>query len=296
MNRAKQCHLNIYWRVIVVKSKQIALLLGTVLTLSASSYAEITTTARFEIDNLVIVWSADENGVAPVVADFIVGDSGDAGTDLIAADAFTVVTGSLDTTNGNIGTGGFPLDFEGSPSGDFNTDTDGDGTLDADDVLSPFILDADFSVVASTPLSSFYVASNTAFSISAEVTDVEVDPTFTGFSNTFLGFVDVLMEVAPVGATRTDGGFSYGSAAQPPHSGGEQAGFSTPVDLLDLLNTPTTVYTGNQRTAATEGSIADQSVRFDITYPLVGATVVGYDLSLGVVDFGVTVEYTVFVP
>ena len=272
------------------------MLLGLVLSLSASSYAEVVSTTRFEVDNVVIVWSADEAGTAPVVSDFIIGSSGAADTDLIATDAFTVVTGSLTTTNNNVGTGGFPLDFEGSPSGDFNTDTDGDGTLDADDVLSPFILDADFSVVASSPQSSFYVASNTAFSISAEVTDVEVDPVFTGFSNTFLGFVDVLMEVAPVGTTRTDGGFDYGSAAQPPHSDGEQAGFSTPVDLLDLLNTPTTVFAGNQRTAASEGTIADHSVRFDITYPLVGATVVGYDLSLGIVDFGVTVEYTVFVP
>ena len=273
-----------------------SMLLGLVLSLSASSYAEVVSTTRFEVDNVVIVWSADEAGTAPVVSDFIIGSSGAADTDLIATDAFTVVTGSLTTTNNNVGTGGFPLDFEGSPSGDFNTDTDGDGTLDADDVLSPFILDADFSVVASSPQSSFYVASNTAFSISAEVTDVEVDPVFTGFSNTFLGFVDVLMEVAPVGTTRTDGGFDYGSAAQPPHSDGEQAGFSTPVDLLDLLNTPTTVFAGNQRTAASEGTIADHSVRFDITYPLVGATVVGYDLSLGIVDFGVTVEYTVFVP
>lgn len=280
----------------MMKNLRACILLGATFLMTQSSMGEIVTTTRFEIDNLVIVWSADENGAAPVVSDFIIGNIGAADSDLIATDAFTVVTGSLTSTNNNIATGGFPLDFEGSPSGDFNTDTDGDGTLDAEDVLSPFILDADFSVVASTPSSSFYVASNTAFSISAEVTNVDVDPVFTGFSNAFLGFVDVLMEVAPVGATRTDGGFSYGSAAQAPHTGGETAGFSTPVDLLDLLNTPTTVYTGNQRTAATEGTIAEQSVRFDMTYPLVGATVVGYDLSLGVVDFGVTVEYTVFVP
>lgn len=266
------------------------------LCLTLPAQAEIVTNQRFAIDNLVVVWSADETGNAPVVSEFIIGEVGAADTDLIATDAFTVVTGSLNSTNNNIGVGGFPLDFTGSPTGDFNTDTDGDGNLDADDSLSPFQLDTDFTVDASTPRTSFYVASNTAFSISAEVTNVDVDPVFTGFSNAFLGFVDVNMEVAPVGSTRTDGGFSYGSAAQAPHSGGELAGFSTPVDLLDLLNTPTTVYTGNQRTAATPGTIADHSVRFDVSYPLVGATVVGYDLSLGVVNFGVTVEYTVFVP
>lgn len=258
--------------------------------------ADVTDNPAFRVENMVIVWSADALGNAPIVADFVIRSDGPNSVDLINDDAFTVVTGSLTSTNGNIGTGGFPLTFTGSSTGDFNTDTNNNGVLDAGDVLSPFQLDADFEVNASTPHSSFYVASNGAFSISAEVTDVDVDPNFTGFSNAFLGFVDVLMEVAPVGAARTDGGFTYGSAAQPPHTGGEQAGFSTPVDLLDLLGTPTTVFQGNQRTAATPGSIADQSVRFDLRYPLTGATVAGYDLSLGVVDFGVTVEYTVFIP
>ena len=262
----------------------------------APAIANVTDKPAFSVDNMVIVWSADALGSAPIVADFVIRSDGPTSVDLIDDDAFTVVTGSLTSTNGNIGTGGFPLTFTGSPTGDFDTDTNNNGVLDAGDVLSPFQLDADFEVNASTPGSSFYVASNSAFSISAEVTDVQVDAGFVGFSNAFLGFVDVLMEVAPVGGARTDGGFTYGAAAQPPHSGGEQAGFSTPVDLLDLLNTPTTVFAGNQRTAATPGSIADQSVRFDLSYPLVGATVSGYDLSLGVVDFGVTVEYTVFIP
>jgi len=231
---------------------------------------DIISTQRFEVDGLVIVWSADAAGNAPVAVDFLIdGDANAdvADVDLIADDAFTVVTGTLNSTNNNIGVGGFPLDFTGSPTVD-----------------------------SSTPRTSFYVASNTPFNISAEITDVQVDPVFTAFSNAFLGFVDLEMEVAPVGAARTDGSITYGSAAQPPHSGGEQAGFSSPIDLLDLVNTPTNVFSGNQRTAATPGSIADQSVRFDISYPLVGATIGGYDLSLGVVNFGVTVEYTVFVP
>jgi len=259
--------------------------------------AEIVAAPRFEVDNLVIVWSANETGTAPVVADFIIDNrDGSADTDRIAADAFTVVTGTLDSTNNNIGVGGFPLEFNGSPSGDFTTDTNNNGSLDAGDVLDAFQLDTDFDVASSVPRTSFYVASNTPFSISAEVTDVQVDPVFTAFSNAFLGLVDVVMEVAPVGGERTDGSISYGNAAQTPHSDGEQGGFLTPFDLLDLENTPTTVFAGNQRTAATPGSIADQSVRFDISYPLVGATIAGYDLSLGVVNFGVTVEYTVFVP
>lgn len=283
-----------------MKFRASALILSAVLAISAGQ-AEIVDNPAFQINGLVVVWSADSAGNAPIVADFVVSPVG-TGTpdqDLIAADAFTVITGTLNSTGGTAADGGFPLEFTGSPSGDFTTDTNGNGRLDAGDVLSPFELDADFDVTSSTPRTSFYVASNTAFNISAEVTDVQVDPVFTAFSNAFLGFVDVVMQVAPVGApgtSRTDGTISYGSAAQPPHSDGELAGFSTPVDLLDLLNTPTTVFTGNQRTAASRGSIADQSVRFDISYPLVGATIAGYDLSLGVLDFGVTVEYTVFIP
>jgi len=267
------------------------------LAISPLANADVVANPRFEIDNLVIVWSANETGTAPVVADFIIDNrDGSADTDLIAEDAFTVVTGTLNSTNDNIGVGGFPLEFTGSPTGDFTTDTNNNGSLDAGDALAAFQLDTDFDVASSVPRTSFYVASNTPFSISAEVTDVQVDPVFTAFSNAFLGFVDLVMEVAPVGAERTDGTISYGSAAQTPHSDGETGGFLTPFDLLDLVNTPTTVFAGNQRTAATPGSIADQSVRFDISYSLIGATIAGYDLSLGVIDFGVTVEYTVFVP
>ncbi len=258
--------------------------------------ADVNDSITLEVAPLVIVWASDATGIAPVVTDFIVGSVGAPDTDLVTSDGFTVITGSLASTNNNIGVGGFPLDFTGSPSGDFNTDTDGDGTLDADDVLTPFELDADFDVDGSSPNASFYVSSNAPFSITAEVTEVEVDPVFTAFSTAFLGFVDLVMEVAPVGAPRTDDGFTYGGSAQAPHSDGEQGGFITPIDLLDLVDTPTLVFTGNQRTAVSPGSIADQSVRFDVSYPLVGATVSGYDLSLGIVNFGVTVEYTVFVP
>lgn len=264
--------------------------------LAPMASSDVLSTQRFQIDNLVIVWSANEAGNTPIVSDFILDSQGTPDIDLIATDAFTVVTGTLNSTNNNIGVGGFPLEFTGSASGDFDTDTNNNGSLDAGDVLTAFQLDADFDIASSTPRTSFYVASNSAFNISAEITDVQVDPVFTAFSNAFLGFVDLVMEVAPVGAQRTDGGFSYGSAAQTPHTDGEQGGFITPIDLLDLVNTPTTIFEGNQRTAATPGSIADQSVRFDISYPLVGATIGGYDLSLGVVDFGVTVEYTVFIP
>jgi len=266
------------------------------LALAPTASASVLDNPGFLVSPLVVVWAADTTGGVPIVGDFIVGVSGAPNTDLISDDVFTVITGTLDSAAGGISVGGFPLDFTGSPSGDFSTDTNNNGSLDAGDSLSPFQLDADFEVEASVPRTSFYVASNTAFNITAEVTNVNLDPAFAGFSLAYLGLVDLQMEVAPVTGTRTDGAFSYGTAAQPPHTGGELAGFNTPIDILDLQNNPTVVFEGNQRTAASPGSIAEQSVRFDVSYPLVGATVTGYDLSLGVVNFDLTVVYTVFVP
>ena len=66
-------------------------------------------------------------------------------------------------------------------------------------------------------------------------------------------------------------------------------------DLWDL-RTPRNVFTGNQRTAAQPGTIADQSVRFDAEYSIAAANLAGYDLSLGTFDFQVEVVYTVYVP
>ena len=62
------------------------------------------------------------------------------------------------------------------------------------------------------------------------------------------------------------------------------------------LRTQRNVFTGNQRTAAGPGSLADQSVRFDAEYAISAANLTGYDLSLGTFDFQVEVVYTVFVP
>lgn len=267
--------------------------------------SEIVDNPSFEVPGLVIVWSSDVAGNAPIVADFIVGSPGGPGTgagattDLITADAFTVVTGTLESTSTSIAVGGFPAEITDSVTGAGNgivTDTNDNGSLDAGDSFIPFQLDADISVNGSTPRTSFYVASNRSFSISAELTELRVDDAFAAFSEAYLGFTLLEMEVAPI-VERTDGSITYGSAAQSPHDGGVQAGFTTPFNLLTLEDGPITVFNGNRRTAASTGSIAAQSVRFDISYPLqAGVNVTGYDLSLGVVDFGVTIEYTVFVP
>ena len=62
------------------------------------------------------------------------------------------------------------------------------------------------------------------------------------------------------------------------------------------MQTPRNMFTGNQRTALSAGSIADQSVRFDAEYSISAGSLAGYDLSLGLFDFEVEVIYSVFVP
>jgi len=66
------------------------------------------------------------------------------------------------------------------------------------------------------------------------------------------------------------------------------------------MATATSVFRGDQRTAASRGTIAAQSVRFDATYTLGnwdGTNFTpGYDLSAGAGEIEASVTYTVFVP
>ncbi len=260
----------------------------------APSQAAIVDNPHFKVLGLVIVWGADGysgTGAAPVVSDFIIDTgsgttaaaSGD--TDLISDDVYTVVTGSLTPTS-DAAASASAFDVTGSTSGaSGSTDSNSDGVLDASDTFSKFGIDAstDVALDSATLTSSFYVASNTAFAIDAVASTVTSD-VFT------LADVGFEMEVTRTG---TDGALAFGSAAQFPHSGGATGGVAA-VDSLDDMATAVNVFTGNQRTASSAGSIAAQSVRFDVTYTLGGVD--GYDLSMGAGEIEADVTYTVFVP
>lgn len=265
----------------ISKARASLVVLGILASPFAAS-SDIVANPAFDIEGMVIVWSADVTGNAPIVVDFVIAD-GPTGADLIAGDAFTVVTGSLVSTQDTSGGfGGIPYVIADTNGGDINTDSTGEGVLDGDDAISAFDLNntANTRVDAVSTRTSFYVASNTAFSINAQLTNVSIP---------ILAFATVLnMEVTLAG----DDGIPFGSAAQFPHSGGSNAGFNTPV-LLAGLGGGGNVFNGNQRTAAQRGSIVEQSVRFDQIYSVGFA---GYDLSLGTFDFDATVVYTVFVP
>jgi hypothetical protein len=145
---------------------------------------------------------------------------------------------------------------------------------------------SDARVDAVRQSSSFYVASNVPFAIDAQA--------FT--PSNFTEFILLLITRVQLSTTLSgDDGIPFGSSAQLPHSGGNTSGFVPSLRLWDL-RTSRNVFTGNQRTAAAPGSIADQSVRFDAEYAISAANLTGYDLSLGTFDFQVEVVYTVYVP
>lgn len=241
---------------------------------------------HFKVDGVAIVWAADSSGTTPIASDFIV-EGGGANADLIGTDVHTVVTGSLDALDGSFPDGaGATLRIENIPgSGNQNT-RQGDRFTSASDVLNPFQLDSttDVRTIRSDILSSFYVATNKAFNIDVVASSVS-DPAD-------LALIRLRMRMTESG---TDGGLSFGSAAQLPHSGNandsgmQWGGYRR----LSLLTGGSDIFRGNRRTAEIPGSIADQSVRFDLDYRWNTGNI---DLSDGTFDVEAEVVYTVYIP
>lgn len=264
------------FRKLVAASVAAAALMGV------PAQASIIDNPQFRVLGLVIVWGADAGDSGnPVVSDFIIDDG--SSTDLIADDVHAVVTGTLLSTPATTPTGG---EFE-------ITGAVGEaGVLDASSSFNAFTLDDTTDVQLGTDLthtSSFYVASNTAFSINAEAS--ETTAVNDGFELSDVSY-ELSVEVAG------DDGLAFGASAQFPHTGdSDTAGVVTSVDSLDdMAGGPTLVFAGDRLTADLAGSIAQQSVRFDAEYSLAGASGTGYDLSDGSGEIETEVVYTVFVP
>lgn len=268
------------------------LLAGSALAVMAGAPAQasIVDNPHFKVLGLVIVWGADAGGNAPIAHDFVIDSDGTGSNDadLIAGDVHTVVTGSLTPTPDSLA-GSTPFDVVNATSGGTFNDVGTDaGVLDASDSFDAFGIDATTDITAdgATFNSSFYVASNTAFAIDAVATTVAANTTNFNLSDVGYGL--------SVTETATDGGLTFGADAQFPHSGGSSGGVVATVNDLADMSSSTNVFTGNQRTAETPGSIVDQSVRFDAEYTLGAAA--GYDLSMGVGEIEANVVYTVYVP
>lgn len=286
--------------------KKLALAGGVATALLASTaYASVIDRPFFQVLGVVVVWGGtdfDENaGAAPVVSDFVLltPASGTAGADLISGDVYSVVTGSLDpiSDSGTAVDGTAVFDpVTGETSGGTFTDNGTAGVLDAADTLTAFGIDASTDVEAGlvgSHNSSFYVASNAAFDIFAESSNVVATGDFLtdGLDESNIGFSMAV-------TTSGDDGLAFGAAAQDPSTGG--TGVVAAVTSLADISTQSKVFDGGRKTAASVGALAAQSVRFDSVYALDSDTgtagVQGYDLSMGVGTLQADVTYTVFVP
>ncbi len=272
--------------------------------MASTAYASVIDRPYFRILGVVVVWGADNYedsaGAAPVVSDFVLltPASGNAGVDLINGDVYTVVTGTLDpiSSTGSTDTQ-FADPVTGTGAGNV-TDTNADGILDVGE-FSAFTMDDTTDVSApgvTEHNSSFYVASNAPFSIYAQSTAAVTSGDFSGTLDE--SNITFSLAVDATSGTETPGA-GWGARSQDPSTGG--TGVITAIDSLDDLTAgPTEVFEGGTRTAASAGSLAQQSVRFDATYNLDGDTSTAglqpYDLSMGVGTIYADVTYTVYVP
>ncbi len=257
----------------------------------APAQASVVDNPHFKVLGLVIVWGNDGTAsTAPVVSDFVIDSAVGAGdADLIAGNVHTVMTGTLNPTPDSLA-GASPFQVVSPVSGGVYTDAAGAGAgfLDATDSFTAFELNGATDISASSAVfnSSFYVASNTAFAINAQATTVAANTV-----NFTLADVGYTLAVDQAG----NDGLAYGANAQLPHTGNTTtSGVVTTVDDLGDMSAVTNVFTGNRRTAASVGTIASQSVRFDAVYSLGGSA--GYDLSRGTGEIEANVTYTVYVP
>jgi hypothetical protein len=268
--------------------KKLAIATGVAAAIAApASQASIVDHPFFRVLGVVIVWGADSAGTAPIASDFVLmnGGTGTAGTDLIATDVHAVVTGTLGAVPA-VSADGLLMGITNPTSGGVLTE-DGSGFLDAGDSLTAFGLDAttDVEVSSNSVTHSFYVASNTAFDIKAVTA---LDAASTG-DLAGLGLAGIGYDLA-VTVNGTDGGLAFGGSAQDPSAGGGTGPVTS--TNLNAIN-GNYVFDGGQRTAASSGQIAGQSVRFDATYTLAGGA---YDLSQGTGLLAADVTYTIFVP
>ena len=289
--------------------KKLALAGGVAASLMAgTAYASVIDRPFFQVLGVVVVWGADGNAAgasAPVVSDFVLltEGSGNAGADLIggtAQDTFTVLTGSLSPIlSGEAGSTSVVDPITGRTSGTAGV-TEGTGAgsvaglLDATDSLSAFGLDngTDVNGLLNQHTSSFYVASNAAFDIYAKAENL----VGTGDFDTVVGYEDISLQMSVLaGTATTDGSITFGANSQNPGDfvNGVETATGEGLDSMTGAN-GLKVFDGTQRTAASVGSLAQQSVRFDNVYTFGDGT--GSDLSQGAGTVTADVTYTIFVP
>lgn len=264
---------------------------------TVQSNAAVNDTAFFRALPMVIVWGADAAAEGsptanPVASDLVLlgGTTGTAGNDIIAGNVFPVITGTLTPApQSPVTTSGSLISIANAAAapagGGVLTDNAQVGVLNAADSMTAFGIQSTTAVnfSANALKHSFYIASNAKFDLFAQAGA----PTTTGdFSALTATNINWAMAITPSG---TDGALAFGGNAQDPTTGG--TGIAS-IANLGALSSATKVFGGGRKTALTNGGIAGQSVRFDVTYSLAG----GYNFALGSGSISVPVTYTVYNP
>ncbi|MEO1661751.1 MAG: hypothetical protein AAFR51_12230 [Pseudomonadota bacterium] len=239
----------------------------------------------FDVEPMVIVWAADEaTGQSRIVFDFIADDGAGGTVDLIggaAIDGRTMVTGSLQPTADSSFTLPTPGNSRPSPlwrllddGAQFETFSETTpGAFAAFDVENVSI-----DGVRPSLSSAFYIASNTAFGINGQATLVETTGDYQ---------LDDIRWVMTIRVSE-NGGVNFGARAQSPQGTINQVG------NLGAMTSPTTLYTGARKTAASPGTIPQQSVRFTSLTSL-DIENARADLADGYGEIKAEVVYTVYV-
>lgn len=276
----------------------LSLVVGSALIMQAD--ATVIDRPFFRANSLVIIFSGgdfvENNGAAPLAHDFVLLDnvaSGTEGNDLIAQDGVPVNYPFDPISDGT--SGGWPFQISGQTFGGVYDNNPSFQMLDANDSYTAFGIDnsTDIDLLGTqVRFAWFFVASNTAFDIYAEASNLVTSGDFTGLGFENIGYQ--LVERSPASP-------SIGQRSQLASVGGNGIvvgnnanGFT----LNDLSAGQTKVYDGGRRTARIPGSIAQQATGFASVYRLRGSPINGtnYDFSMGTGILSADVTYTVFAP
>ena len=257
------------------KLKKAALATAITASLGAGSVANASVIDNpiFQVLGAVVVWGSD-GGTGLQVNDFIINDGTSGGSDLIGSDVLPLVTGTL--TQYNPSPNGITI------NGETAGDLDGNGSIDASEMLTEFLPSVTLpNNPSNSQSSSFYVASNTAFNISAIATG---DP-----SN-----LAAIQRAMTVTTDSSGSAVAFGTEAQIPDDGTPTFGIQND-GLLTAISgaSGTPVYIGNRQTALNPGSIAEQSVQFTNTYTVDPGA---FGLDQGPQTVSATITYTVAIP
>lgn len=240
-------------------------LYALLIDLSISAQAGVVEIVSFSALPMAVVWGSghvsDYSYKKPIISDYIIltESSGNAENYLVPGNSIPILTGVL--TKPSHKTDEYSLSQE----------TNSITPLFGGDFFSEEILKK-----------SFYVASNCPFHIyvqtGSEIFEVNSQNNFK---------INLTMSITQSGK---EGGISHGGKSQSPTEGG--AGFIDFPVSLSSLNVPTKIYSAGRKTAATSGSITEQSVRFNIEYEIIREP----KLKLGVSYLAIPVTYTIYIP